>query len=52
MDLRDGLEKLFTLQGAVHESQWPEVDDLPQADVSDLARAAQYQSTIDQDFES
>lgn len=31
---------------------WPTVDELPEADTRDLERAAQYQSTVDKDFES
>lgn len=32
--------------------KWPTLDELPQADTTDLEKAYQYQSTVDADFES
>ncbi len=30
---------------------WPTLDELPQADTTDMEQAYQYQSTVDSDFE-
>lgn len=43
---------LGTLIPETAPEKWPTLDEMPETDTRDLERAAQYQSTVDADFES